>query len=339
MYWDIEDEQICKRIMKNSVNIDDLIEKHGEMSISTTLEHFTEKGLSIADIFQSYESMPELYLMTTMFDSQRYDIIKEKIMGSKYGFCFDVLFALSKDKKNFQYESEVKTILRFLSGSNKEVDFKHGDKSMFSRIHKIGADKESRKPFTQIWFLPSDNIHEISTCLKKHMKEDALLKKYNVLCINRKNKQLAKDVKEEITKQEKIAISEGKEGLILLAGNMLTLGITLTMCDVVVLMNNALSSDKVLQEMYRITKKNGCICISTDFWPIEEDHSDKYPYGNDNPPMMLFNNASMRDFIEIAKNIGWAVPTFDEIKPFHPRPITWTRMNANYTFAWVFFVK
>jgi hypothetical protein len=105
MYWDIEDEQICKRIMMNSVNIDDLIEKHGESSISTTLDHFTKKGLSIADIFQSYESMPELYLMTTMFDSQRYDIIKEKIMGSKYGFCFDVLFALSKDKKKFQYES------------------------------------------------------------------------------------------------------------------------------------------------------------------------------------------------------------------------------------------
>ncbi len=32
---------------------------------------------------------------------------------------------------------------------------------------------------------------------------------------------------------------------------MLTLGITLNMCDVVALMNNALSSDKVLQQMYR----------------------------------------------------------------------------------------
>ena len=94
-----------------------------------------------------------------------------------------------------------------------------------------------------------------------------------------------------------------------------------------------------LQEMYRITRKNGCICVSTDFWPIEEDHSDKYPYGNDNPPMMLFNNASMRDFIEIAENIGWAVPTFEEIEPFQPRPITWTRMKVNYTFAWVCFVK
>ena len=32
---------------------------------------------------------------------------------------------------------------------------------------------------------------------------------------------------------------------------MVTLGITLNMCDVVALMNNTRSSDKVLQQMYR----------------------------------------------------------------------------------------
>jgi hypothetical protein len=165
------------------------------------------------------------------------------------------LFALNKQKTKFQFENEVKTILRFISGSNKEIDYKYGDKSMFSRILKICSDKETRTPFTQIWFLPSDNINEISKCLEQLMKEDNILKKYNVLCINRKNKDkftmLSKDIKEDITKQEKIAKAEGKEGLILLAGNMLTLGITLNMCDVVALMNNTLSSDKVLQQMYR----------------------------------------------------------------------------------------
>jgi hypothetical protein len=32
---------------------------------------------------------------------------------------------------------------------------------------------------------------------------------------------------------------------------MLSLGITLNMCDLVILLNNTLSSDKVLQQMYR----------------------------------------------------------------------------------------
>lgn len=251
MYWDIEDEQICKSILLDEVNIYKLKKKHGNKSISACLKHFTNKGLTINDIFKPYENMPDLYLITTMFDSQRYEKIKDSIMGSKYGFCFDVLFALNKQKTKFQFENEVKTILRFISGSNKEVDFKNGDKSMFSRIFKICNDKETRTPFTQIWFLPSDNINEISKCLEQLMMEDNILKKYNVLCINRKNKDLAKDIKEDITRQEKIAKAEGKDGLILLAGNMLTLGITLNMCDVVALMNNTISSDKVLQQMYR----------------------------------------------------------------------------------------
>jgi len=294
MYWDIEDEQICKSILVDESNVDKLKEKHGDTSITATIKYFTDKGLSLTDMFKPYENMPDLYLITTMFDSQRYDIIKDKIMGSKYGFCFDVLFALNKQKTKFQFENEVKTILRFISGSNKEVDFKNGDKSMFSRILKICSDKETRTPFTQIWFLPSDNINEISKCLEQLMKEDNILKKYNVLCINRKNKDLAKDIKEDITKQEKIAKAEGKEGLILLAGNMLTLGITLNMCDVVALMNNTLSSDKVLQQMYRCMtegsqKKFGFVvdlnisrvlntCVNYTIYKNDKSTEDKIKY-------------------------------------------------------------
>lgn len=195
--------------------------------------------------------MPELYLITTLFDSKRYDDIKREIMGTKYGFCFDVLFALNEQKTRFKFENEVKTVLRFISGSNRERDFKDGDKSIFSRIFGICSENDTRQPFTQIWFLPSDNINEISICLSNLMKEDNILKKYKIMCVNRKNKQLAKDVKDEIIKQEKIAKHENKDGLILLAGNMLTLGITLNLCDLVILLNNVLSFDKVLQQMYR----------------------------------------------------------------------------------------
>jgi len=294
MYWDIEDEQICKSILVDESNVDKLKEKHGDTSITATIKYFTNKGLSLADMFKPYENMPVLYLITTMFDSQRYDIIKDKIMGSKYGFCFDVLFSLNKQKTKFQFENEVKTILRFISGSNKEVDFRNGDKSMFSRILKICSDKETRTPFTQIWFLPSYNINEISKCLEQLINEDNVLKKYNVLCINRKNKDLAKDIKEDITKQEKIAKAEGKEGLILLAGNMLTLGITLNMCDVVALMNNTLSSDKVLQQMYRCMtegsqKKFGFVvdlnisrvlntCVNYTIYKNDKSTEDKIKY-------------------------------------------------------------
>ena len=78
------------------------------------------------------------------------------------------------------------------------------------------------------------------------MLDDNILKKYDILCINRKNKDLLKDIKDEINKKELISKETGKLGLILLAGNMITLGITLNLCDLVILMNNTLSSDKVL---------------------------------------------------------------------------------------------
>ena len=294
MYWDIEDEQICKSILIDETNVDKLKEKHGDTSIIETINSFTDKGLSLTDMFTPYENMPELMLITTMFDSERYDIIKNTIMGSKYGFSFDVLFGLNSQKTRFQYVNEVRTVLRFISGSNKLVDFKDGDKSMFSRILKICSDKETRTPFTQIWFLPSDNINETSKCLEELMMEDTVLGKYNVLCINRKNKSLAKDIKADIIKQEKIAKAEGKSGLILLAGNMLTLGITLNQCDVVVLMNNTLSSDKILQQMYRCmtegtNKKFGFVvdlnisrvlntCMNYSIYKNDKNTEDKIKY-------------------------------------------------------------
>jgi len=246
MFWDIEDEQICKSILMDENNLHKLKEKHGDEYITSTIKYYTDLGLSINDIFRCYEKMPDLHLITNMFDQQRYEIIKENIMGSHYGFSFDVLFSLNKDK-NFNYKNEIKTILRYISGSEKEQDYKSGDKSIFTRINNIC----SRTPFTQIWFLPSDNINYISKNLKLLMIEDRILKNYNIICINRKNNDLANDIKDEILKQEIITKSEGKQGLILLAGNMLNLGITINSCDIVMLMNNTLSSDKLMQQMYR----------------------------------------------------------------------------------------
>ncbi len=247
MFWDIEDEQICKSICDDEMNINKLKDKHGENYVNSTVKYFKKLEYSIVDIFKPYLNMPELHIITNMFDSQRYGIIRENIMNSVYGFSFDVLFSLDKKKEKFNYRDEVKLVLRYISGSNKENDFKDGDKSIYTRINRTC----SRPVFTQIWFLPSDNINEISKCLKQLMLEDSMLKNYDIMRINRKNKELARDIKDEINKKEIEAKSKGKKGLILLAGNMLSLGITLNLCDLVILMNNTLSSDKVLQQMYR----------------------------------------------------------------------------------------
>ena len=292
MFWDIEDEQFCKSILVDENNLDKLKEKHGSHYIIKTIKYYNDLGKCNNDIFKCYEKMPDLHLITNLFDQQRYEIIKEKLNNeNKMGFCFDTLFGLNKAKTKFSFENEVKTILRYISGSQKETD---GEKTIFTRINNICSEKETRYPFTQIWFLPSDNINEISECLKKVMLDDNILKKYDVLCINRKNKELAKDIKDEINKKEIIAKATGKLGLILLAGNMLTLGITLNLCDLVILMNNALSSDKVLQQMYRCmtegeNKKIGFVvdlnisrvlntCVNYTVYKNEKSIDDKIKY-------------------------------------------------------------
>ena len=292
MFWDIEDEQICKSILTDENNLVKLKEKHGVEYVEKTVKYYVDLGLSINEIFKCYEKMPNLYLITNLFDQQRYETLKEKLNNeNKMGFCFDTLFGLNKAKTKFSFENEVKIILRYISGSQKETD---GEKTIFTRINNICSEKETRLPFTQIWFLPSDNINEISECLKKLMFEDNILKRYDILCINRKNKELAKDIKDEINKKEIEAKSKGKLGLILLAGNMLTLGITLNLCDLVILMNNALSSDKVLQQMYRCmtegeNKKIGFVvdlnisrvlntCINYTIYKNEKSVDDKMKY-------------------------------------------------------------
>jgi hypothetical protein len=245
MYWDIEDEQNCK-----SQNITKLTEKHGDI-VSTIITKMNLLGLNCNNIFTPYLRCPDLILFSNMFDSQRYDIIKEKIMDSKYGFSFDTLLSVNKTKNSFQYPTEVIKIIRYISGSFKEDDFKNGDKSILGRINKYCINNCNRIPFTQLWFLPVNNINERSTCLKKLLKNDPIFGKYKILIVNSKLDRKISDVKEEIRNTELKAISNGKSGVIILAGNMLTLGITLEKCDVIMLLNNTLSSDKVTQMMYR----------------------------------------------------------------------------------------
>ena len=273
MYWDIEDEQLCKKR-----DIYKLKEKHN-------IENINIEDLRV------YDNMPNLHLITNMFDQKRYQELKKNLdKDNKFGFCFDTLFALTKTKTRFLYEEQVITFLRYISSSNIEVD---GKETIFFRIKRIATEQDTRLPFTQIWFLPPNNINETSLCLKALMKEDPILKRYYVMNINRKCNEI-KNVKDDIEKSYIESIERGNKGLILLAGNMLNLGITIKSCDMVILLNNSLSSDKVMQQMYRCmteddNKKIGFVvdlnisrvlntCINYTIYKNEHDISAKLKY-------------------------------------------------------------
>ena len=92
--------------------------------------------------------------------------------------------------------------------------------------------------------------------------------------------------------------------------------------------------EKFAKEMFRICKAGGELMISTDFWPQEEDHSDKFPYGSNMPPMKLFNNKSLEEFTIILRLAGWELSEFLPLSAPNTRPIHWERMDARFTFVW-----
>ena len=252
-YWNIEDEQLCKKR-----NIKGLVNKHGEEVLDFINEDNKE------DILTIYDKMPNLELITTMMDSYRYNLIREQIKDTNYGFSMNVLFSLTKNDK-FNFSKEVEDILSYISGSS--MGALKDKKSIFERIKTISRNKDSRTTLcnqnftTQLWFLPFGQgmkINNVSKCLKLKMSNDQILKYYEIMIINSNMDDKLKNLKDDINKKEKEAKANGKLGLILLAGNQCSLGITLPLCDIVVLLNNTLSVDKILQMMYR------CMSESSD---------------------------------------------------------------------------
>ena len=241
-HWDIEDERLCKQR-----NIQGLVDKHGEDVLSFLTEENKEQMLCI------YDKMPDLHIMTNLMDRKRFEVIKEQTKDTSYGFSNGALLSGN-------YPNEVDTMLRYITGSNKEQDFPKKDLSIFGRIKKIAIEKNSRTrlnngDFTsQLWFLPwgkDMTIDKVSEHLKDRMLKNSILKNYEIKIVNSKKGYKLKDIKEEIKNWELKAKEEGKDGLVLLAGNQLTLGITLPFVDVVFLFNDIVSSDKIIQMMYR----------------------------------------------------------------------------------------
>ena len=241
-HWDIEDEQLCKKR-----NIQGLVEKHGKDVLLFLTEANKEVKLSV------YDKMPDLELITNIMDRKRYEVIKERIKDTSYGFSNSTLLSGN-------FPSEVDAMLAYITGSNKEEDYPKKDLSIFGRIKRKCIKSNSRTKLnngdftSQLWFLPfgiNMTINKVSEHLKDRMLKNSVLKNYEIKIVNSKKEYKLKDIKEEIKNWELKAKEDGKDGLILLAGNQLTLGITLPFVDIVFLLNDIVSSDKIIQMMYR----------------------------------------------------------------------------------------
>ena len=253
-YWNIEDEQLCKKRNKEDLKL-----IHGNDIDLILNDDNTEYELEF------YDKMPEMHLITPIIILEKLEEIKRSIQDTDFGFSMDCLFSLNKEQTQFNYVEELNRFLQLISDSKNKII--RNKNAIYERIKQLNCKYDSRfnhEFTTQLWFLPFGNgmkIDNVSNCLKNILEKDDIFKEYEILIINSKVKEI-KNLKKHIQNTENEAKANKKKGLILLAGNQCSLGITLPLVDIVFLLNNIQSSDKIIQMMYR--------CMTET-----EDHSKK----------------------------------------------------------------
>jgi hypothetical protein len=255
-HWSVEDEMLCK-----TRNKEELVKFHGN-EVNDILN-----DSNMEDLLSVYDKMPDIELITNTKDTIRFKDIVDRIKNTTSGFSNSVLFSTNEDGTCFNYPGDVDVMLEHISGDGIVRD----NVKIFNRIEAISAYRNSRttlcnKNFTsQLWFLPygpKQLIASVSKCLKERMEKNSELNKYEILIVNSNNEFMTKDIKRKIEETETRArdgvkcpetgyMLGRKKGLIILAGNQLTLGVTLPLVDVVFLLNDIVSCDKIVQMMYR----------------------------------------------------------------------------------------
>lgn len=255
-FWDLEDIRIMKtRSIKTIGNR--MYEKYGANALSTLHAFTTTKH----DVSTDYLQFPDLYLLTTSMTQKYYSKLMS-LMEKKdniYGFSMKTLFDTTKDDSAFQNPKAVDKFLELISGSNVEEDYPDGDLSMLARIERIQMmNGHDRKGFlTMQWFLPygvGQKLDGVKNSLIRHIKQNPILKDFEVMTFESGNTSLPQDVANKIV----LAKKNRKIGLIILTGDVGSLGVSIPEIDATFLLHDFESSDKTFQQLTR--------CLTEDYF-------------------------------------------------------------------------
>ena len=229
--WELEDEMFCKE-----KNVHELTKKFGE------------KCLESHDIQEEYKYMPILSYIGLKHTAKFVSEFKQFNQDDLYSF--DVSELLRVTDGRFNNEMEVKHLLNYYFGNG----------TQFQGILKQLKVKDTRTPFTHLWFLPctSGGLMECSEQMKKCIEEHKFGQNYLVEIINSKYDKSDKYLEEYIYNLEKTALKDGKDGLIILLGFKCSMGISLPRADLVFLLNNIESMDLIRQMLMRSMTEDKC---------------------------------------------------------------------------------
>lgn len=262
-YWDLEDVRLMKNWSTESETR--LVEKYGDC-VRDVKTKFEVQKKSISD---DYHVFPDPVLLTTTMQEDFYkDMMSFNLSqdDGEVGFSMRSLFMPTKDGKAFQNPNAVKRFLELVSGSTNQKT----KMSMFDRIRRVWKMYEHRDDdsfMTMMWFLPygeGQRIDDVKQCLAKIISQNPVLKNYSVMLLDSGMTDIKNRVKYIV---EDAKHKDGKDGVILLTGDVGSLGLSLPEVDVVFMLNNIESPDKNFQQMMRcLTEQNGKKCgIIVDF--------------------------------------------------------------------------
>jgi len=234
LFWMLEDERMCCDILENIFEKDRFVEKHGKIA-NQLFNKFIKNG-TLEQCLEYYTKLPKLTYITTLFQKNKL----QEMFVEDGGFCFSTLFKMDASGEKFMFQKEIDVFLQYIS------------KDIMTRVIKNIEREETRNCKTQLWFLPPNGVDKISRCLSKLIKEVECFKDCKILIINSKQGLLGDQIKKKIEKAEESG------NVIILAGSMLQLGVSLKKCDLVMLFNDTSSSDKIIQETFRsMTEDDG----------------------------------------------------------------------------------
>jgi superfamily II DNA or RNA helicase len=222
--WELEDERFCK-----------------EKNVYELTKKFGEKCLESHDIQEEYRYMPNLSYLGLKHTAKF--VSEFKHLNQDDSYSFDVSELLRVTDGRFNNEMEVKHLLNYYFGNG----------TQFHGILKQLKTKQTRTPFTHLWFLPctSGGLMECSEQMKKCIEEQKFGRNYSVEILNSKHNKSDKDLEKYIFDLETSAKGNGKDGLIILLGVMCSMGVSLPRADLVFLLNNVESMDQIRQMLMR----------------------------------------------------------------------------------------
>jgi hypothetical protein len=180
----------------------------------------------------------------------------------------------TKDGKAFQNQTAVDTFLSIVSGSDKMKHYKKGDMSMFARIiryWKTIGHRDFDEFMTQMWFLPSgvgQLLEHVKQAMISRINANHVLKNFATLTLDSGMDDISKAVANAVVDAKAL----GKKGLILLTGNVGSLGVSLPEVDVAFMLHDKESADMNYQQMMRVltemvNKKYG-IVVDFNVWRV-----------------------------------------------------------------------